>query len=145
MSSNMTQKKIILLTIFVLLLGGLLTAFGLGYWHNHSRLAQLRALYEGGLHPDSSRFDIFCPEAELAYRDSLLALGQDSIKNIGAKADALMKLGEEQKAIALLTAVYPNLAASSRIAGSPDQPHAGHASSSIAAADPHLRKLLALS
>ncbi|HXO75895.1 MAG TPA: FG-GAP-like repeat-containing protein [Puia sp.] len=140
----MTQKKIILLAIFVLLLGGLLTAFGLGYWHKHSRLAQLRAVYEGGLHPDSSRFDIFCPEAELAYRDSLLALGQDSIKNIGAKADALMKLGEEQKAIALLTAVYPNLAASSRIAGSPGQPHAGHASSGIAAADPDPRKLLAL-
>src|ERR1700754_4366491 len=131
MSSNMTQKKIILLAIFVLLLGGLLTAFGLGYWHKHSRLAQLRAVYEGGLHPDSSRFDIFCPEAELAYRDSLLALGQDSVKNIDAKADALMKLGEEQKAIALLTAAYPNLAASSGLSGSPDQPQPGHASSTL--------------
>ncbi|HTI92157.1 MAG TPA: CRTAC1 family protein [Puia sp.] len=113
----MIQKKIIVLTIFVLLLGSLLTAFGLGYWHKHSRLAQLRAVYEEGLHPSPSRFDIFCPEAELAYCDSLLqtgrlpagrrladhAAGRDSLAIIADKVDALMKMGEEQKAIDLLT------------------------------------------
>ena len=72
----MTQKKIILLSIFVLLMGGVFTAFGLGYWHKHSRLAQLRTVYEAGLHPSPSRFDIFCPEAELAYCDSLLQTGK---------------------------------------------------------------------
>ena len=154
----MTQKKIILLAIFVLLLGGLLTSFGLGYWHRHSRLVQLRAVYEAGLHPSPSRFDIFCPEAELAYCDSLLQrgrlsagrqlpdhspAGQDSLAIIGYKADALTKLGEEQKAITLLTAAFPNLAADSGLTGSPDRPNT--ASLGSGATDCALRKLLALS
>jgi len=124
----MTQKKIIVLAIFLFLVGGLCFAFGLGYWHKHSRLARLRAVYEAGLHPSPSRFDIFCPEAELAYCDSLLARGQDSLKIIGAKVDALMKLGEEQKAIDLLT--RPGAAVNSDI--------------SSPSANSDLRKLLAL-
>ena len=92
----MNQKKIIVLAIFIFLLGGAFTALGLGYWHKHLRLVRLRAVYEAGLHPIPSRFDIFCPEAELAWCDSLLRTGKlpaayDSLAVIGNKVDALMR------------------------------------------------------
>ena len=137
----MNQKKIIVLAIFIFLLGGAFTALGLGYWHKHLRLVRLRTVYEAGLHPIPSRFDIFCPEAELAWCDSLLRTGKlpaayDSLAVIGNKVDALMKLGEEQQAITLLTAANSDLASLSST---------GAANGSTGATtNSDLRKLLAL-
>ncbi|HEY6899380.1 MAG TPA: hypothetical protein VI233_02010, partial [Puia sp.] len=98
----MASKKRLLLIVIVLLLGSALTSVALGFWHKHSRLSQLQAQYEAGLRWVADRHDPFAPEASLSYSDSLLSVHSDTLRADWIKANALLRLGEETKAIPIL-------------------------------------------
>ncbi len=74
---------------------------------------KLTALYEKGLRYVKNKDDIFCPEAQLVYYDSLGRLSSNtprqSLTAEYVQADALIKLGDEKKAIDLLADIVEKL------------------------------------
>src|SRR5450432_3297048 len=83
------------------------------FLQRRSEARELAAIYRQGLLPVNDRNNVFYPEAQLHYQDSLLHLsGNTPRQTISAeyyKADALIKLGQERAAIDLLTDVVEKL------------------------------------
>src|SRR5450432_1810495 len=83
------------------------------FLQRRSDARQLVEFYRQAMGPVNDRNNIFYPEAQLHYQDSLLNLSGNSPKQtISAeyfKAGALLKLGQEQAAIDLLTDVVEKL------------------------------------
>src|SRR5450755_2968937 len=95
--------KGILITSIVLLII-LITSFT--FFKKYERREKLNQLYQEGLIPAYYKENNFCPAAEIAYFDSILALPTTSPENAFMakcfKARSHLKIGEEQKAIDIL-------------------------------------------
>jgi hypothetical protein len=83
------------------------------FLQRRSDARELAAIYRQALSPVDNKNNIFYPEAQLHYQDSLLHLsGNTPRQGLSAeyyKADALLKLGQERASIDLLTDVVEKL------------------------------------
>src|SRR5579871_2315334 len=97
---------------FILLVALFLVSISCKLNHNHD-FAETTKLYAEGLQVTYDRNNPYCPEAEIAFADSMLAIPTNSPRIIVItkfiKGFALLKLGEEQKAINILGEVVDNL------------------------------------
>ncbi len=103
------------LIIKILVIAALLAASWqlYAFLQRRSDARELDAFYRHALLPVDNKNNVFYPEAQLHYQDSLLHVpGNTPKQTISAeyyKADALLKLGQEQAAIDLLTDVVEKL------------------------------------
>jgi hypothetical protein len=83
------------------------------FWQRREDARELAAIYKQALLAVDDKRNIFYPEAQLHYQDSLLHLsGNTPRQTLSAeyyKADALLKLGQEKAAIDLLSDVVEKL------------------------------------
>jgi hypothetical protein len=83
------------------------------FFQRRNDARELAAIYRQAMLPVDDRNNVFYPEAQLHYQDSLLHLsGNTPRQTLSAeyyKADALLKLGQERPAIDLLTDMLEKL------------------------------------
>jgi tetratricopeptide (TPR) repeat protein len=109
---RVNMRTAVLLLILLAVVGLLIIAI---YTHSqkNAKREHDKAVYEKGLHPEKSWKDVFCAEAQELYYDSLLKLSSNTPRQMISaeymKADALLKLGEEKRAIGLLEDVLEKM------------------------------------
>jgi tetratricopeptide (TPR) repeat protein len=76
--------------------------------HRHSVNSELDRLYREGLRPVRTAANPFCPEAQIAHYDSILAVqhGSGAAMVQCMKAYSLLELGQEKQAIDLLQKIH---------------------------------------
>jgi hypothetical protein len=115
-NTGIQRTRVSAWAVCILLIAGGVFFFARTLYISRQRTAtrdRLTALYEKALHPPRDRADIFCAEARLAYYDSLIKLSSNTPHQAMSAeymaADALLKLGEEKKAIVLLEDVLKKM------------------------------------